>query len=152
MRGAIGGLQKWGAGLIKSGMGEDIEKRIGWLRDEIRRHDRLYYVLNAPEISDREYDRLFAELKKLESSRPELVAADSPTQRVSGRPLESFATVRHAVAMLSIDNTYDADDLRAFDERVAKGLDAQDYDYVVELKIDQPAIRRGRSCTGGDAR
>ncbi len=138
--GAIGGLQKWGAGLIKSGMGEDIGKRIGWLRDEIRRHDRLYYVLNAPEVSDREYDRLFAELEKLEDSHPELVASDSPTQRVSGRPLESFATVRHAVAMLSIDNTYDADELRAFDERVAKGLGTQDYDYVVELKIDGLAI------------
>ncbi|RKY04403.1 MAG: DNA ligase, partial [Planctomycetota bacterium] len=121
-------------------MGEDIEKRIGWLRDEIRRHDRLYYVLNAPEVSDREYDRLFAELKKLESSHPELVTPDSPTQRVSGEPLEGFSTVAHAVAMLSIDNTYDADDLRAFDERVAKGLGAQDYDYVVELKIDGLAI------------
>jgi len=133
-------LQRREAALIKSAMGEDIEKRIEWLRDEIRRHDRLYYVLNSPEISDRDYDRLFAELKELENSHPELITPDSPTQRVSGEPLEGFGTVYHSVAMLSIDNTYDADELRAFDERVAKGLGGRDYEYVVELKIDGLAI------------
>lgn len=110
------------------------------LRDEIRRHDRLYYVLNSPEISDQDYDRLFAELKKLEAAHPELVTPDSPTQRVSERPVESFQNVAHSIPMLSIDNTYDAEELRAFDQRVAKGLETNDYEYVVELKIDGLAI------------
>ena len=116
------------------------ENRIQWLRSEIRRHDRLYYVLNRPEISDREYDRLFTELKSLEARHPHLVTPQSPTQRVAGEPLAGFTTVRHAVAMLSIDNTYNAEELRAFDERVARGLGSRDYDYVVELKIDGVAV------------
>jgi len=121
-------------------MAEDIKKRVERLRKEIQRHDYLYYVLNQPEISDRQYDKIFAELKALEQANPQFVTADSPTQRVSEQPLEGFATVRHAVAMLSMDNTYNADELRAFDERVAKGLGSKDYDYVVELKIDGLAI------------
>jgi len=121
-------------------MAHSAENRIEQLRSEIRRHDRLYYVLNQPEISDREYDRLFSELKKLEAEHPELVTPQSPTQRVAGEPLDGFTTVRHAVAMLSIDNTYNEDELRAFDKRVAKGLGSRDYDYVVELKIDGVAI------------
>ena len=121
-------------------MAKDVSKQIEQLRKEIRRNDYLYYVLDQPKISDRQYDKLFAELKKLEAANPQLVTADSPTQRVSGRPLEGFATVRHAVPMLSIDNTYNADELRAFDERVAKQLGSRDYDYVVELKIDGLAI------------
>jgi len=121
-------------------MTEDIKKRIERLRKEIRRHDYLYYVLNQPEISDRQYDKLFADLKALEQANPRYVTADSPTQRVSEQPLEGFATVTHAVAMLSMDNTYNADELRAFDERVTKGLGSKDYDYVVELKIDGLAI------------
>lgn len=121
-------------------MAGDVHKQIERLRREIRRHDHLYYVLSAPEIDDRQYDALFGELKELEASHPELVTADSPTQRVSGQPLEGFATVRHAVPMLSMDNTYSADELRAFDERVRKQLDTADYDYVVELKIDGLAI------------
>jgi DNA ligase (NAD+) len=121
-------------------MAADIKRRIEQLRSEIRRHDYLYYVLNEPQISDRQYDKLFAELKSLEQSNPQFITADSPAQRVSGRPLEGFAAVRHDVPMLSIDNTYNADELRAFDERVAKGLDRRDYDYVVELKIDGLAI------------
>ncbi len=121
-------------------MAGDVKKRIEWLRGEIRKHDHLYYVLSAPEIGDREYDALFAELKELEAAHPELVTGDSPTQRVSGRPLEGFATVRHAVPMLSMDNTYSAEELRAFDERVRRQLDTSDYDYVVELKIDGLAI------------
>ncbi|HNY77767.1 MAG: NAD-dependent DNA ligase LigA [Sedimentisphaerales bacterium] len=121
-------------------MAGDVRKRLERLRQEIRRHDHLYYVLNAPEIGDREYDALFAELLRLEAAHPELVTADSPTQRVSGRPLDEFATVRHAVPMLSMDNTYSAEELQAFDERVRKQLDRADYDYVVELKIDGLAI------------
>jgi len=121
-------------------MAEDIKKRIERLRGEIRRHDYLYYVLDQPEISDQQYDNLFTELKALEQRHPDLVTTDSPTQRVSERPLEGFATVRHAVPMLSIDNTYNAEELKAFDERVKKGLGSRDYDYVVELKIDGLAI------------
>ena len=126
-------------------MAKDVRKRIQHLRDEIRKHDYLYYVLNQAKISDRQYDKLFAELKALEEAHPELITADSPTQRVSGQPLEGFATVRHAVPMLSMDNTYNADELRAFDERVRKqlateGQGSQDYDYVVELKIDGVAV------------
>ena len=121
-------------------MTRDTQKRIEQLRQEIREHDYLYYVLNQPRIGDRQYDELFAELKELERANPELITADSPTQRVSERPLEGFATVRHAVPMLSIDNTYSAEELKAFDERVAKQLGNRDHDYVVELKIDGLAI------------
>ncbi len=121
-------------------MAENLKKRIEQLRSEIRRHDYLYYVLNQPEISDRQYDKLFAELKSLEQANPQYKTADSPTQRVSERPIEGFTSIRHAVPMLSMDNTYNADELRAFDERVAKGLGSRDYDYVIELKIDGLAV------------
>jgi DNA ligase (NAD+) len=121
-------------------MAQDVKKRIEQLQAEIRRHDYLYYVLNQPKISDRQYDALFAELKVLEQANPQLITPDSPTQRVSERPLERFVRVSHAVPMLSIDNTYSADELKAFDERVRKGLGSSDYDYVVELKIDGLAI------------
>ena len=117
-----------------------MNRKIEQLRDEIRRHDHLYYVLNQPEISDQQYDKLFAELKDLEKKNPELITVDSPTQRVSGQPLEGFTSVRHSVPMLSMDNTYNAEELRAFDERVQKQLGHKDYDYVVELKIDGVAI------------
>ncbi|MHC4646967.1 MAG: NAD-dependent DNA ligase LigA [Planctomycetota bacterium] len=117
-----------------------MEERIQKVRREIRRHDYLYYVLSQPQISDRQYDKLFAELKALEQANPRSVTPDSPTQRVSDRPLEGFASVRHAVPMLSMDNTYNADELRAFDQRVRKQLGSADYDYVVELKIDGLAI------------
>jgi len=121
-------------------MAKDVSKQIERLREEIREHDYLYYVLNQPRITDRQYDRLFAKLKELEAANPQLITTDSPTQRVSDRPLEGFASVRHAVPMLSMDNTYNADELKAFDERVAKQLGGKDYDYVVELKIDGVAI------------
>jgi len=121
-------------------MAEDVAKQIERLRSEIRRHDYLYYVLNRPEISDRQYDALFDALKKLEQANPHLITPDSPTQRVSDRPLEEFASIRHAVPMLSMDNTYNAEELRAFDERVRRQLGTDDYDYVVELKIDGLAI------------
>jgi len=121
-------------------MKQNVSKRMEQLRDEIRKHDHLYYVLNQPKISDLQYDKLFAELKALEEANPQFIKPDSPTQRVSGQPLEGFATVRHAVPMLSMDNTYNADELRAFDERVQKQLGSKDYNYVVELKIDGVAI------------
>jgi DNA ligase (NAD+) len=121
-------------------MTREIRKQLKKLREEIREHDYLYYVLNQPKVSDQQYDKLFAEIKKLEQENPQLITADSPTQRVSGQPLEGFDTVRHAVPMLSMDNTYNADELRAFDERVHKQLEEIDYNYVVELKIDGVAI------------
>ncbi len=115
-------------------------ERIEQLRDEIRRHDYLYYVEARPEISDRRYDRLMDELKELEKKHPDLVTEDSPTQRVSGRPVESFKTVTHAVAMLSIDNTYNEDDLREFDKRVARALGDKKYHYLVDPKVDGVAM------------
>ncbi len=111
-------------------------ERIEQLRREIRRHDRFYYVEDAPEISDREYDALFDELKRLEAEHPELVTPDSPTQRVGGKPVEGFARVNHEPPMLSIDNTYSLDELRQFDARIAKTLGEKPYRYLVEPKID----------------
>ena len=121
-------------------MAQDIIDKIQQLRIGIRRHDVLYYVHNAPEITDRQYDVLFAELKELEAAHPVLITPDSPTQRVSEQPVDGFETVAHAVPMLSIDNTYNEEELRAFDERVAKGTETDDYDYTVEPKIDGLAI------------
>jgi DNA ligase (NAD+) len=116
------------------------EQKIKSLREQIRKHDYRYYVLNQPQISDKKYDELLSELKRLEQQNPELITSDSPTQRVSGQPIEGFKQVRHSAPMLSIDNTYNADELRDFDERVAKGLGNKNYSYVVELKIDGLAI------------
>ena len=121
-------------------MSKSLQKQIDALRRKIRRHDNFYYVLNAPEIGDREYDKLFAELKRLEKEHPELITADSPTQRVAGKPLENFQTVRHSVPMLSMDNTYSSEELRQFDQRVRKTLKNQQPRYIVESKIDGVAM------------
>jgi len=112
------------------------EKSIKALRDEIRRHDELYYLNENPEISDREYDSLLQKLRELESQHPELVTADSPTQRVGGKPAESFPEFMHRVPMLSLDNSYSIDELRAFDERCRKLAGGESLEYVAELKID----------------
>jgi DNA ligase (NAD+) len=114
--------------------------KIQSLRQQIRKHDYLYYVLNKPQITDQEYDRLFSELKKLEEQHRESITPDSPTQRVSEQPIEGFNQVTHAIPMLSIDNTYSAEELKAFDKRVAKLLETKNYSYVVELKIDGLAM------------
>jgi DNA ligase (NAD+) len=112
-----------------------------WLRSEIARHDRLYYVEAMPEISDKEYDFLVKRLEAIEKAHPELVTPDSPTQRVGGQPLEFFRTVEHAVPMLSIDNTYSYDEVREWDERVRRGLTrGEAVRYVVELKVDGVAV------------
>ena len=110
----------------------EIEK----LREEIRRHDELYYVNNSPEISDREYDILLERLQKLEQDHPDLITPDSPTQRVGGRPAEGFPKVVHSRQMLSLDNSYNIDELRAFDERCRRLAEGRPLDYVAELKID----------------
>jgi len=115
---------------------QNIEKTLAKLRDEIRRHDELYYLQENPEISDREYDALFQELRDLEQKHPELITPDSPTQRVAGRPAESFPEFVHRVPMLSLDNSYSIDELRAFDERCRKLAGGKSPDYVAELKID----------------
>jgi DNA ligase (NAD+) len=111
-------------------------KRAKELRDLINYHNYKYYVENKPEISDREFDRLLEELQEIEKAHPELVTPDSPTQRVGGQPIEGFVQVRHRVPMLSIDNTYSADELRDFDRRVRKTLRDESVTYVGELKID----------------
>jgi DNA ligase (NAD+) len=117
-----------------------IEHRVKELRRLINHHNYQYYVEAKPEISDREYDRLVKELEKLEEAHPELMTPDSPTQRVGGQPIEGFVTVKHREPMLSIDNTYNADELREFDRRVRKLLPGESITYVVELKIDGVAI------------
>lgn len=111
-------------------------ERIAQLRHDIRRHEELYYVSGAPEVSDAEFDDLIHELQTLESERPDLITPDSPTQRVGGRPVEGFATVNHLAPMLSLDNAYSEAELRAFDERVRKGAGLSSVAYVAELKID----------------
>src|SRR6516165_5624389 len=111
------------------------------LRQVINHHNYKYYVEDKPEISDREFDRLLDELKKIEETYPDLVTPDSPTQRVGGQPIEGFVAVRHRVPMLSIDNTYNAEELREFDKRVRKGLaKGEAVTYVVEPKIDGVAM------------
>ncbi|MFI4910567.1 MAG: NAD-dependent DNA ligase LigA [Sedimentisphaeraceae bacterium JB056] len=114
-------------------------KRIEELRTQIQHHDHLYYVLNSPEITDQQYDRLFSELKELESKHPESITPDSPTQRVSEVPMSGFEQVNHRLPMLSIDNTYNDEELRDFDARIKKTI-SSDYEYVVELKIDGLAM------------
>jgi len=119
-------------------------ERLAELRRVIREHEERYYVLAAPTISDHEFDRLMADLREIESRRPDLVTPDSPTQRVGGRPAEGFATIEHSVPMLSLDNAYSSDDLRAFDERVRRLAAREAGDapiaYVAELKIDGLSI------------
>ncbi|HKC10756.1 MAG TPA: NAD-dependent DNA ligase LigA, partial [Vicinamibacteria bacterium] len=111
-------------------------QRVEHLRREIRHHEQLYHVLNAPEISDEEFDRLERELKDLEAQHPELVTPDSPTQRVGERPSEEFPAFTHRVPMLSLDNTYSEDDLREFEERIFRLGGRREMVYVTELKID----------------
>jgi DNA ligase (NAD+) len=118
-----------------------VADRIQTLRDRIRHHEERYYVYDQPEISDAEFDALMSELRALEDAHPDLVTPDSPTQRVGGRPVEGFETVEHLRPMLSLDNAYNEAELRAFDERVRKGLGtAGPVGYVTELKIDGLSI------------
>jgi len=113
------------------------EHKIEALREELRHHEHLYYVLDAPEWTDAQYDQRMNELKALEAEHPELVAADSPTQRVGGKPKDGFVKVAHSRAMLSLDNAYNEEELRAWAERVAGGLAASEVvRYVCELKLD----------------
>ena len=115
-------------------------QRVEELRRLIRHHDRLYYTLGVPEISDFEYDQLYAELRRLEAENPGLVTPDSPTQRVAGAPLEELENVAHVVPMLSLDNTYSTDELASWYERVRRQLGSKPSRLVAELKIDGASI------------
>ena len=137
--------------------------RIEELREELRRHEHLYYVLDRPEITDAEYDALMRELQRLEADNPELITPDSPTQRVGGKPREGFVKVAHSSAMLSLDNALNEDEMRDFDRRVRELLGGAPFRYVAELKLDglsmavryrdglfRQAITRGDGVTGED--
>jgi len=115
---------------------KDAEKKIEALREKIRHHEYLYYVVDQPEISDGEFDKLMRELKDAEAKHPELLTADSPTQRVGGKPREGFLKVRHSSPMLSLDNTYNEEELRDWERRVHELSGRKDVDYVCELKLD----------------
>lgn len=119
---------------------QEAEARAEQLRAELHRHNRLYYTEARPEISDRAYDALYQELRDLEAQFPDLVTPDSPTQRVGGAPLQEFAPVPHRRPMLSLDNTYDFDELREFDRRVRKGLGGAPCEYILEPKVDGVSI------------
>ena len=140
-----------------------VEREIDELRDELRRHEHSYYVLDQPEISDAEYDVLMRRLQQLESQHPQLVTPDSPTQRVGGKPREGFVKVPHSSPMLSLDNALNEEELREFDRRVRELLDGQTFEYVAELKLDglsmaaqyrdgqmRQAITRGDGLVGED--
>lgn len=134
----------------------DLAKRAEGLREQIRRHEHAYYVLDAPEVSDAEFDGLFLELRRIEEEHPDLVTPDSPTQRVGGEASEQFAKVRHRSPMLSLQNAFDETEIRAFDKRVRAAV-GDDVVYCAELKIDGLAIsiaytkgRLTRAATRGD--
>jgi DNA ligase (NAD+) len=118
----------------------NVEQRARKLREAIERHNRLYYIEDAPEITDAEYDTLFRELQSLESEHPELRSPDSPTQRVGGAPLAEFGEVRHRMPMLSIANAFDEEEVRAFDRRVSQAVGAPGVQYATEPKFDGLAV------------
>jgi DNA ligase (NAD+) len=136
---------------------KDLKKKIEALREKIRHHEHLYYVLDNPEISDAEYDKLMQQLKDLENEHPALVTPDSPTQRVGGKPREGFVKVRHSTPMLSLDNTYNEEELRDWERRVHELSGRSDVDYVCELKLDGMSLalvyedgKLARGVTRGD--
>jgi DNA ligase (NAD+) len=133
------------------------EKKIEALREKIRHHEYLYHVLDQPEISDAEFDALMRQLKDLEAEHPSLVTPDSPTQRVGGKPREGFVKERHSSPMLSLDNTYNEDELRDWERRVHELTGRKEVDYVCELKLDGMSMSLGygdgqlvRGITRGD--
>src|SRR5215813_4681418 len=114
----------------------DIEKKVDALRDKIRYHEHRYYVLDDPEISDAEFDKLMEQLKRFEAHHPELITPDSPAQRVGGKAREGFVKVAHSSPMLSLDNTYNEEELRSWERRVHELTGRKDVEYVCELKLD----------------
>ncbi|OGB91100.1 MAG: DNA ligase (NAD(+)) LigA [candidate division NC10 bacterium RIFCSPLOWO2_02_FULL_66_22] len=138
---------------------KDPAARAEELRSLLHYHNYRYHILNRPEISDAEYDRLFNELRELEATHPELIAPDSPTQRVGGAVAEGFASVQHRVPMLSLDNAYTADEIREFEARLQRALPGETFTYVCEPKVDGLGVallyekgRLGRGATRGDGR
>ena len=136
---------------------KDIERELDDLREEIRRHEHLYYVLDAPEISDAEFDRMMQDLKKLEAAHPELITPDSPTQRVGGKPREGFVKVQHSRPMLSLDNAFNEQELRNWERRVRELAGTDTIEYVCEFKMDGMSLALGyrggkleRGVTRGD--
>src|SRR5207248_1617401 len=115
---------------------QNVQGEIESLREKIRHHEYRYYVLDDPELSDAEFDRLMNELKKLEADHADLITPDSPTQRVGGKPREGFVKVQHSVPMLSLDNAYGKDELRGWEKRVHELSGRKDVEYVCELKVD----------------
>ncbi len=136
---------------------KDLDKKIASLRDKIRHHEYLYYVLDQPKISDQDFDKLMQQLKDLEAAHPELITPDSPTQRVGGKPREGFVKIAHSSPMLSLDNTYNEEELRAWERRVHELTGQSKVDYVCELKLDGMSLSLGyddahlvRGITRGD--
>jgi DNA ligase (NAD+) len=136
---------------------KDVAAKIEALREKIRHHEYRYFVLDDPEISDFDFDKLVEQLKKLEAEHPELITPDSPTQRVGGKPREGVVKVAHSSPMLSLDNTYSEDELRAWERRVHELSGRKDVDYVCELKLDGMSLalvyedgRLVRGVTRGD--
>jgi DNA ligase (NAD+) len=136
---------------------KDLEKKLEALRDKIRHHEYRYYALDDPEISDAEFDQLMNQLIKLETDHPELITPDSPTQRVGGQPREGVVKAPHSSPMLSLDNTYNVDELRDWDRRVHELSGRKDVDYVCELKLDGMSLaliyengKLARGITRGD--
>ncbi|MGB9204653.1 MAG: NAD-dependent DNA ligase LigA, partial [Terriglobales bacterium] len=134
-----------------------IEKKIEALREKIRHHEYRYYVLDAPEISDAEFDTLMNELKRLEADHPKLITPDSPTQRVGGKPREGFVKAKHSSPMLSLDNAYSEEELRDWERRVHELSGRTDIEYMCELKLDGMSLalvyhdaRLERGITRGD--
>jgi DNA ligase (NAD+) len=122
---------------------EEIRQEIARLRSELERHNHLYYVLDSPEISDEEYDRLFRRLVELEEAHPELRTVDSPTARVGAAPSEEFGPVRHTVPMLSLQNAMTGEEAAEFDRRVKRFLRSDgEIDYVAEPKLDGQSPNR----------
>jgi len=126
-------------------------KRVEELRAALRHHEHLYYVMDAPEVSDAEYDALMNELKRLEAAHPELLTADSPTQRVGGKPAEGFQKVKHSRPMLSLDNAYSVEELADWDRRVHELAGSLPVEYMAELKMDglSVALQYGPADGGG---
>ena len=133
-----------------------VPQKIDALRKKLQHHEHLYHVLDAPEITDAEYDAMMRELLALEAAHPDLITDDSPTQRVGGKPREGFVKVAHSSPMLSLDNALNESELRDFDRRVRDLLGDEKFAYVAELKLDglSLAVRlsRGQAGAGGDAR
>jgi DNA ligase (NAD+) len=118
-----------------SAQSRDSRAAIERLREQIRRHDYLYYVRDRPAISDDAYDKLMLRLRKLEAAHPELVTPDSPTQRVAGRPSTAFATEKHSAPMISLDSTRERGDVARWDERMRKAIGSR-VQYLLEPKLD----------------